>query len=198
VTRAEEDVVQIEPAEVCERLRALAITAPPLWLSGGVAVDFLVGRWTRPHKDVDLVALEPDRGQLQRELAEGGFLLVQDGAWTTRWSLGAGADADVEIIFVEPAAPDTGVLVVPEDDPAGGRAGRYPFVAGYLDPRRFRVLDGVRARVCSPEGEWLNRVTGGDLVPGRGSDPKIRHDVRLLESLLPAARRRELLDAYQR
>jgi quercetin dioxygenase-like cupin family protein len=185
--------VRIEPAEILDVLRALGSVASPLWLSGGVAVEFLLGRWTRPHKDLDLVAFAPHRGQLERELGARGFALAHDEGWTTRWTAPGRLGADVEVVFVEPASPNTGVLVVPAADPAHGRARRYPFVAGYLDPDRYRELDGVRFRTCSAEGEWLNRVVDVGLVPGRRPQPKLHHDLRLLQSLLPGHRRRKLL-----
>ena len=158
---------------------------------GGVAVDFLVGRWMRPHKDLDLIAFSPTRAALQTELGARGFSLAQDEAWTTRWAF-AGADADIEIVFVEPAEPRTGVLVIPRNDSAGGGAGRYPLLPESLDPLRFAVLDGVRFRVCSAESEWRSRIISGDLVPGRSMEPKIRHDLALLEQLVPESRRNEL------
>ncbi len=141
-----------------------------MWLSGGVAVDFLVGRWTRPHKDLDLVAFTPHRGQLERELGARGLALAHDEGWTTRWTVAGRPGADVEIVS-------------------------YRFIAGYLDPRRYRELGGVRFRTRSAEGEWLNRLVDADLVPGRKPEPKLQHDVRLLQSLIPEPRRRELLGA---
>jgi hypothetical protein len=102
----------------------------------------------------------------------------------------------VEIVFVEPASPQTGVLVVPVGNRMQGQASRYQFIAGYLDPRRYRQLSGVRFRTCSAEGEWLNRLVDSDLVPGRKPEPKLQHDMRLLQSLIPEPRRRELLDAH--
>jgi hypothetical protein len=185
----------IAPARILDSLRALDGVTPSLWLTGGVAVDFLVGRWTRPHKDLDLVAFAPSRTTLQAELTKRGFTLVQDGAWTTRWTFAGNgaADADIEIVFIEPTEPRTGVLVIPNDDSAGGRAGRYPLLPDSLDPDRFAILAGVRFRVCSAESEWLSRVTSEDLVPGRIMEPKIRHDLELLESLVPEARREKLL-----
>jgi Aminoglycoside-2''-adenylyltransferase len=188
--------VSIQPAEILDVLRALRSVTLPMWLSGGVAVDFLVGRWTRPHKDLDLVAFTPHRGQLERELAARGLVLAHDEGWTTRWMMAGRRGADVEIVFVAPASPQTGVLVVPAGDPTHGQARRYPFIAGYLDPRRYRELGGVRFRTCSAEGEWLNRLVDADLVPGRKSEPKLEHDVWLLQSLIPERRRQELLGAH--
>ena len=56
--------MSIAPANILQHLRALDGITPPLWLMGGVAVDFLVGRWTRPHKDLDLIAFSPTRAAL--------------------------------------------------------------------------------------------------------------------------------------
>ena len=190
----------VAPTKILGYLRALDGVTSSLWLTGGVAVDFLVGRWTRPHKDLDLVAFAPSRATLQAELIQRGFALVQDGAWTTRWTFAGddAADADIEIVFIESAEPQTGVLVIPNDDNAGARAGRYPLLPDSLDPDRFVTLDGVRFRVCSAEGEWLSRVTSGDLIPGRTMESKIGHDLELLESLVPEARRDELLAQARR
>jgi hypothetical protein len=162
-----------------------------LWLTGGVAVDFLVGRWTRPHKDLDLVAFAPDRQLLEVDLERYGLVLAQDGAWTTRWTV-ADPTGEIEIVLVEPAEPRTGVLVIPDGDAHGGRPGRYPLPPDYLDPDRKAELDGVSFRVCSPEGEWLARIRGAELVSGRRLEPKIQHDLKLLEELVPEPRRRAL------
>jgi hypothetical protein len=188
--------VSIQPTEILGVLQALRSVAPPMWLSGGVAVDFLVGRWTRPHKDLDLVAFTPHREQLERELGARGLAIAHDEGWTTRWMVAGRRGADVEVVFVEPASPRTGVLVVPVGDPTHGQARRYRFIPGYLDPYRYRELDGMRFRTCSAEGEWLNRLVDTDLAPGRKSEPKLQHDVRLLQSLIPESRRRELLGAH--
>lgn len=167
-----------------------------MWLSGGVAVDFLVGRWTRPHKDLDLVAFTPHREQLERELGVRGLAMAHDEGWTTRWMMADRRGADVEVVFVQPASPQTGVLIVPASAPTHGQARRYSFIAGYLDPHRYRELDGVRFRTCSAEGEWLNRLVDIDLVPGRKPEPKLQHDVRLLQPLISEPRRRKLLGAH--
>ena len=47
----------VSEAETLDVLSLLnARLSEPVWLFGGVAVDFLVGRWTRPHGDIDLNA----------------------------------------------------------------------------------------------------------------------------------------------
>ncbi|WP_433747940.1 nucleotidyltransferase domain-containing protein [Falsibacillus pallidus] len=44
-----------------------------LWLRGGWAIDFLLGRVTRPHEDIDFVAWVQDRQRLEAELASAGY-----------------------------------------------------------------------------------------------------------------------------
>lgn len=43
------------------------------WLRGGWAIDFLLGRITRPHEDLDLVTMVECRDRLERELAAAGY-----------------------------------------------------------------------------------------------------------------------------
>ena len=56
-------------AEALETLRMLGPLDGPLWLAGGIAADFHVGRWTREHDDIDLVTFEEHREGLADELA---------------------------------------------------------------------------------------------------------------------------------
>ena len=185
--------MSIQRAQILDILQTLKSVESPMWLSGGVAVDFHVGHWTRPHKDLDLVAFTTHRSRLERELDARGFALADDRQWTTRWTAPGCESADVEIVFVEPASPHTGVLIIPVDDSTQQRARRYQFIAGYLDPESYCELNGLRFRTCSAEGEWLNRVVEVGLIPGRKPEPKIQHDADLLQSLIPERRRRELL-----
>jgi hypothetical protein len=168
--------------EILETLRLLNDgLSVPVWLFGGVAVDFLVGRWTRPHGDVDVIAYDDTRDQLTKELTAIGFRSPDTG-WISHWAL-ADAAWRLEVVFLERALDHTGVLVISPGAPVG-TPGRYPMPARYLDPTRYATLDGVAFRVCSPEGEWLVRANPNQVVAGRPLDPKIEHDRLLLEGLL--------------
>jgi hypothetical protein len=171
--------------EIIETLRLLngGLTVP-VWLFGGVAVDFLVGRWTRPHGDIDVNAYEDTRRQLTRELRALGFRSADTG-WISHWALGDAAWR-LEVVFLERAENESGVLVIGPDAPVG-IPGRYPLSARYLDPARYATLDGVSFRVCSPQGEWLARAGARQVVAGRLPEPKLEHDRRLLEELLGPA-----------
>ncbi|WP_282940165.1 hypothetical protein [Paenibacillus sp. RC67] len=46
------------------------------WLRGGWAIDFLLGRITRPHDDIDLVAWVRHREKIERSLIDAGFQCI--------------------------------------------------------------------------------------------------------------------------
>lgn len=43
------------------------------WLRGGWAIDFLLGKVTRPHDDIDLIAWIQNREELEHALAKAGY-----------------------------------------------------------------------------------------------------------------------------
>lgn len=47
----------------------------PFWMRGGWAIDFLLGRITRRHNDIDLVAWAYRRKEIERALVEAGYEL---------------------------------------------------------------------------------------------------------------------------
>jgi len=175
-------VSPVSEVEICDTLSLLnARLSEPVWLFGGVAVDFLVGRWTRPHGDIDLHAYADSRERLTRSWRRSDFAAPTragsriGGATTGRggwsWSSWSGRKTISAVLVIAPDAPV-------------GVPGRYPMPAGYLDPERYATLDGVRFRVCSPSGEWLARTNARQVIAGRQRDPKLEHDRLLLERLL--------------
>ena len=162
-----------------------------MWLFGGVAVDFLVGRWTRPHGDIDLNAYAEDRSQLTRELKTVGFH-TNDTGWLTHWMKGELAWR-LEIVFLERGTEDSGIVVIRPEDSVGV-PGSYATLPGYLDPNRRATLDGVTFRVCSPSGEWLARANQNQFIPNRQPDPKLPHDLLLLETIISPTELRSLQD----
>ena len=175
----------VSEVEILETLSLLnARLSEPVWLFGGVAVDFLVGRWTRPHGDIDLNAFEDSRERIAGELEAIGFRSADKG-WLTHWRRD-NKPWRLELVFLERTQEGSAVLVIAPDAPVGV-PGRYPMPPGYLDQERYATLDGVRFRVCSPSGEWLARTNARQVVAGRQLDPKIEHDRLLLEGLLGPA-----------
>ena len=161
----------------------------PLWLFGGVAVDFLVGKWTRPHSDIDLNTFSDTRERLAEELFSLGYRTADTG-WIAHWHA-TSTGRRLEIVFLERSPDGVPELYLARGSLAG-TPGRYRLWPGYMDLSRFATLDGVRFRVCSPEGEWLSRTRS--VIPGRRPEPKIEHDRHLLEALIP----QELLTQLQK
>lgn len=69
------------------------------WLLGGVAVDFLVGRWTRPHEDIDLNTFAEFRVDLTCELHQIDYH-TSDSGWLTHWYQ-QGSNRFIELVFLE-------------------------------------------------------------------------------------------------
>src|SRR3954469_2924054 len=175
----------VSEVEILETLSLLnARLSEPVWLFGGVAVDFLVGRWTRPHGDIDLNAFEDSRERIAEELEAIGFR-SDDKGWLTHWRRD-NKPWRLELVFLERTQEGSAVLVIAPDAPVGV-PGRYRMPAGYLDRERYATLDGVRFRVCNPSGEWLARTNARQIGAGRPLDPKIEHDRLLLEGPLGPA-----------
>jgi hypothetical protein len=170
----------LQPTVILETLRELKEhISVPLWLFGGVAVDFLVGRWTRPHSDIDLNAFSHQRGALAEALDRIGYT-SEGSEWLSFW-VQASTGRRLEIAFLDQRTDGEAELLIPAGA-AVGKPGRYATSSGYMRMDRWATLDDVTFRVCSPEGEWLARRNS--VVAGRKADAKISHDLALLETIL--------------
>jgi hypothetical protein len=126
--------------EVLARLRVLARLQRPVWLAGGVAVDFHVGRWTRDHHDIDLVTFEEHRVGLDEELARLGFTCTDDRGWITNWTNAGHDPGEVSLAYERRLDDTTGALVMLASYD-GVEPGIYPGAPGNLTLERFRMLD---------------------------------------------------------
>ena len=64
---------ETQVAVIAEAVSALEADGIACWLAGGWAVDFLVGRVTRPHRDIDIVIWSGDAERATAALARAGF-----------------------------------------------------------------------------------------------------------------------------
>jgi hypothetical protein len=53
------------------------------WRRGGLAIDFMLGLITRPHRDIDIVVWGRHRRRVYRVLSEAGFALAREGCQTS-------------------------------------------------------------------------------------------------------------------
>ena len=66
-------VTEIDAADAGRILGQLEAAGLVVWLDGGWGVDALLGRQTRPHRDLDLVIARDDLAAAQQTLAAAGF-----------------------------------------------------------------------------------------------------------------------------
>ena len=157
----------------------------PVWLAGGLATDFHVGRWTRDHGDIDLAALEENRTTLATEFTDLGFTMTDDQGWITRWTRHRRDVGEVSLAFLQRADANTGNLVIrPEDADDQLVPGIYPGVSGNLYPERYRTLEGIRFRVMSAEDEWVFAKGYRSLRPAARKSESVEHNLALLETIL--------------
>lgn len=175
--------------EIFDSLARLTALDRPVWLAGGLAADFHVGRWTRDHSDIDLVALTEDRPALSRSLTTAGFAQTHDEEWITRWTTQGRTVGEVSVAFMRRADEDTGDLVI---TPRGSRNGTiatgiYPGVPGNLRLDRYRTLENLTFRVVSAEDDWVFTNSFSTMHPGSEPGPTDVHNLALLESVLTEA-----------
>lgn len=177
-------------AEVLDCLRLLnRALSVPFWIGGGVGVDLLVGRLTRPHGDIDLCIDRRHRALAFAEFSRAGFRVTKDLGWHTRWSRSSRVIGELDVCFttIHPGGSTT-LIICPED--GIGEPGRYPGPPGTFDEQRYGAIVDVRCRIESAESQVQLRQGYRALFPGAAEDAKVRHDLELLTSVIgpdPAA-----------
>lgn len=111
------------------------------WLRGGWAIDFLLGKVTRPHDDIDLITWIQNREQLECALAEAGYGQTP----VKKQFRGRQSDFrknDVDITFGYITTTNDGSIIM-NDLP------EWVWRGDSLLPQTF-MLDGLSAHVLNP------------------------------------------------
>jgi hypothetical protein len=140
-----------------------------LWLRGGWALDFLLGRVTRPHGDIDLFVWAADAPGFVDLLARHGY---EEGGGPPPEMQRNLAKNGEELHMTLLERNDLGVVT------AGGRWADKPWPEGMLDGPVCE-LGGVRCRVISPEAQLWAKVE----VPKALGHPQREHDPQDIELL---------------
>jgi lincosamide nucleotidyltransferase A/C/D/E len=134
-------------AAILDRLEAAGLT---VWVDGGWGIDALIGRQTRPHDDLDLVAPLEDSTRIEHALNELGYEL-------------AGGGAPLSFELVDPAGRQVDVhpaSFTPAGDGiyrrASGEEWIYP-AAGFVGVGRILGRD---VPSLTPEVVLVNHTTG--------------------------------------
>jgi hypothetical protein len=146
-----------------------------VWLRGGWAVDFFVGRVSREHADIDFFAWSHDAERLVAELLEHGYMpltgpppdqqrdFVKDGE-------------EVSVAWLERDA-DGQPLV------GGGPGAGVPFPEATKCTVEGRIGD-LRCPIVDPLGQIRTKLMMPVWVPGRPRRTKDAVDVALLRETL--------------
>jgi hypothetical protein len=163
----ESNDVQLELIDEISRL--LGRERIRFWLRGGWALDFHVGRVTRPHADIDLVAWLRNRNRICRLLIDNGFAEVP--GYPHPQLVLAKRESEASFVFVARRGDE---IVVPGYE-------RWPFPRGAFPDRR-KTLRGVSARVASVEALLEDKLRHEEWS-GRALRPKDHESIATLRAL---------------
>ncbi len=153
----------LQIARLCRRARMR------FWLRGGWALDFLIGRVTRSHSDIDLVTWRRHAGRIESIFLGAGYKVatVTDKAAIHFTK----ADQDIGIAFIK--RDEEGRFVTP-----GREFWPWPSF-----PDALRTLDGVSCRTMSAEA-LLEEKVNYEKYSRRPPRPKDLESIQTLRSLL--------------
>lgn len=162
---------------VIEEVTTLAATVDiELWLRGGWAVDFTLGRITRSHEDIDWFVMASDLKRLTALLEEQGWMDIRSAPADQQRDL-LRDSVDLGIAALELDVDDCPVV-------GGGpwRGERYP--QEMLSDARPCTLGQVRATVISPGAQIEIKRMMPEWVPGMRRRQKDHDDIKKLETFL--------------
>lgn len=157
-------------------------TGGGLWLRGGWAMDFTLGRVTRRHADIDWFVDVDALPALQADLLAQGWKITRTQVNAVDFGLGDpanGLDHGIQTVRLLPDG--TGVVA------AGPHAGE-PWPNGMLTAPEL-ILHKVTCPVISLAAQIEIKQQMPNWVPGLPVRAKDQHDLRLLRHAQTAARR---------
>jgi hypothetical protein len=155
--------------EVTELLRAADV---PHWLFGGWAVDFLAGRVTRAHRDIEFVIWTRDQVAVAQLLAEHGF---QAGQQSIEMSIYFNYEQLLEFYSIEPDS--SGHIITP------GKWANWPWMEGSFDTPPAQ-LAGITCPVTSVHNLLATKQDYAHFVPRSPLRDKDMADIEVLRGLL--------------
>jgi Aminoglycoside-2''-adenylyltransferase len=170
VTRAEHQLQLIaDVGATCQAIGA------QIWLRGGWATDFFLGRVTRDHVDIDWFAWAVDAAAIISALRGRGYYTVPRPPPEQQVDL---AKENEEVSFAWLAVNDAGRVVV-----AGGPWAGEPWPDGMLDWPTGRI-GRLESAIVNPEVQVEIKEMMPVWVPGRSRRPKDLLDVAILRQAL--------------
>jgi|SRR5690625_3336945 len=170
-----DDLAQRQLATIAEFSAAARMAKRSVWLRGGWAVDFILGRISRPHRDVDWFAQSKDADVLVDLLRQLGWTEVASAPAEQQRDLVKGdLDFGIALIRLEDGKPCV----------AGGPFAGEPWPDTMISDARHCQLHGVEADVISIEAQIEIKTMTPTWVPHLARRQKDLTDIMLLESAL--------------
>lgn len=187
-----EDVVSI--------YRHLLNNGIPVWLSGGWGIDALLGRQTRPHKDLDVIMLLDDVVRLRELLRGEGYALKEVWSENRQATDRQGVETATAFVLQDAAGRELDVHAMRLDDQGKGIPA---WEAGELIFRRedvagIGIIAGCTVQCLSAEMQ-VRCHTGYALPDKQLSDLRLLHEkygeaIAALVRQLPAEQAAQLYD----
>ncbi|MEV6598281.1 aminoglycoside adenylyltransferase [Actinoplanes sp. NPDC051346] len=165
-------------ADQLSAIAEVAGSGVEVWLRGGWAMDFFLGRVTRPHRDVDWFAWASDADRLVQVLTERGYDLLPQPPHDQQLDFVRG---ELDLSFALIARDGSGRVVVPSGPWAG-----EPWPDGMLDWPTGGLGD-LRCPIISPYAQIEIKKMMPVWVPGLPRRPKDAEDIALIEAALTSA-----------
>lgn len=167
-----DDLTRRQLDSVADVLAAAQRRRVEVWLRGGWAVDFALGRITRRHVDVDWFAWREDLRGLVDDLVQQGWSEVGEHPREQQRDLHR---RGVDLGFAPLARALDGSVVV-----GGGPWAGAPWPARMLEDAMLGQLGDLRSPVISPAAQVEIKQMMPLWVPGRPRREKDLADIRLL------------------
>ncbi|GIE78619.1 hypothetical protein Aph02nite_45690 [Actinoplanes philippinensis] len=165
----------MDAEEQLESIAEVASLGLEVWLRGGWAMDFFLGRVTRPHLDVDWFVWAPDAGRLSAALTSRGYELLPEPPHDRQLDFARGG---LDLSFALITRDSAGDVTV-----AGGPWAGQRWPGGMLDWPAGRI-GAVRCPIISPFAQIEIKRMMPVWVPGMPRRAKDAADIATLETAL--------------
>ncbi|SDS65949.1 nucleotidyltransferase domain-containing protein [Actinoplanes derwentensis] len=162
-----------------EAIAAVTALGMEVWLRGGWAMDFFVGRVTRPHRDVDWFAWSRDGDRLTAALTNEGYELLAEPPHDRQLDFVRG---ELNLSFALTDQDQFGHVIV-----AGGPWAGQRWPDGMLDWPLGQIGD-LRCRIISPAAQIEIKRMMPVWVPGMPRRRKDIDDIALIETAVATCR----------
>jgi lincosamide nucleotidyltransferase A/C/D/E len=168
----------VGPEDASNIYNRLANNGIRVWLTGGWGIDALLGRQTRPHKDLDVILLLEDVRWLRRLLERDGFHLKE--LWSeNRWEIDSqGVEIATAFVLQGPEGRELDAHAMRLDEGDNGIPAwenEEGIIFTHQDLSGLGYISGQAVRCITPEKQMLLH-TGYSLPEAQRGDLELLHE----------------------